>query len=52
MQGNKMSILVDASKYINELKDKVEAAAAATTQANTSSGSAIPAMVSTYATLC
>ncbi|CAD6255179.1 unnamed protein product [Miscanthus lutarioriparius] len=51
--ANKTSILVDASKYIKELKDKVEeeAAAASWSQANTDSssafgsGSAMPATV-------
>ena len=53
MQANKTSILVDASKYIKELKDKVEEAAAAApwSQADTDSssafgsGSAMPATV-------
>jgi hypothetical protein len=52
MQANKTSILVDASKYIKELKDKVEEAAAASwSQADTDSssafgsGSAMPATV-------
>ncbi|XP_066340705.1 basic helix-loop-helix protein 004-like [Miscanthus floridulus] len=51
--ANKTSILVDASKYIKELKDKVEEAAAASwSQADTDSssafgsGSAMPATVS------
>uniref|UniRef100_A0A0A9E2R1 Plant bHLH transcription factor ACT-like domain-containing protein n=1 Tax=Arundo donax TaxID=35708 RepID=A0A0A9E2R1_ARUDO len=43
--GNKTSILVDASKYIKELKDKVEAAATAASQGD-SSGGDIPAVVS------
>ncbi|OEL28308.1 hypothetical protein BAE44_0010673 [Dichanthelium oligosanthes] len=44
---NKTSILVDASKYIKELKDKVEeAAAAASSQAETGITSAMPATVS------
>lgn len=50
MQGNKTSILVDASKYIKELKDKVEEAeAAAAPQADsgtTGSGSPMAATVS------
>jgi len=55
MQANKTSILVDASKYIKDLKDKVEEAAVAAALANSSSssstatsvGSAMPAMVRT-----
>jgi hypothetical protein len=39
MQANKTSILVDASKYIKELKDKVEEAAAASSAADTDSSS-------------
>ncbi|PVH33465.1 hypothetical protein PAHAL_8G006200 [Panicum hallii] len=37
--ANKTSILVDASKYIKELKDKVEEAAAASSAADTDSSS-------------
>ena len=59
MQANKTSILVDASKYIKELKDKVEEAAAAApwSQADTDSssafgsGSAMPATVRNVITL-
>jgi len=58
MQANKTSILVDASKYIKELKDKVEEAAAASwSQADTDSssafgsGSAMPATVRNVITL-
>jgi len=41
MQANKTSILVDASKYIKELKDKVEeATAASAADSSSSSGSA------------
>jgi hypothetical protein len=49
MQANKTSILIDESKYIKELKDKVEAASSS--QADTDgtsacgSGSAMPATV-------
>jgi len=39
MQANKTSILVDASKYIKELKDKVEEATAASAPDSSSSGS-------------
>ncbi|KAL6905996.1 hypothetical protein ACP4OV_003597 [Aristida adscensionis] len=44
--GNKTSILVDASKYIKELKDKVEETAAAAQADSSSAGSATSATVS------
>lgn len=48
MQANKTSILVDASKYIKELKDKVqEATTVASAADSSSSGSAVAATVRT-----
>nr|CAB3459139.1 unnamed protein product [Digitaria exilis] len=47
MQANKTSILVDASKYIKDLKEKVEEAASASAAADsTNSGRAMAATVS------
>ncbi|RCV36872.1 hypothetical protein SETIT_8G016100v2 [Setaria italica] len=43
---NKTSILVDASKYIKELKDKVEEASAADSSSSTTASSAMAATVS------
>jgi hypothetical protein len=52
MQANKTSILVDASKYIKELKDKVEAAAAVVSSSQAAdSSSAMPATVRNVITL-
>jgi len=55
MQANGTSILVDASKYIKELKDKVEAASSSQADTDTSSafgsGSAMPATVRNVVTL-
>ena len=51
MQANKTSILVDASKYIKELKDKVEEASTVASAADSSSsgsGSAVAATVRKY----
>ncbi|CAN6330277.1 unnamed protein product [Urochloa humidicola] len=45
-QADKTSILVDASKYIKELKDKVKEASAADDSSSSSSGSALAATVS------
>ena len=48
MQANKTSILVDASKYIKELKDKVQEATTVASEADSSSsGSAVAATVRT-----
>jgi len=48
LQANKTSILVDASKYIKELKDKVqEATTVASAADSSSSGSAVAATVRT-----
>ncbi|TVU51575.1 hypothetical protein EJB05_03011 [Eragrostis curvula] len=44
--GNKTSILVDASKYIRELKDKVDEAAAAASQAADRSNTSMQVNVS------
>ncbi|CAN6325595.1 unnamed protein product [Urochloa humidicola] len=46
MQADKTSILVDASKYIKELKDKIKEASEADDGSSSSSGSALAATVS------